>query len=53
MRKLQRRSCLLRDLGCLIAAMLLLAAAVTEAEGQCVLAGDSADGLQLCVQDED
>lgn len=53
MRKLERRSCLLRDLGCLNAAMLLLAAAVTEAEGQCVWIGDSAGGPMLCAQDEE
>lgn len=51
--KLERRSCLLRDLLCLNAAMLLLAAAVTEAEGQCVWVGDFAGGPRLCVQDED
>lgn len=52
MRKLERRSFLLRDLGCLNAAMLLLAAAVTEAEGQYVWVGDFAGGPRLCVQDE-
>lgn len=53
MRKLARKSCLLRDLGCLNAAMLLLAAAVTEAEGQCVWVDDVVGGPRLCVQDED
>lgn len=53
MRKLESRSCLPRDLGCLNAAMLLLAAAVTEAEGQCVWAGGFAGGPRLCVQGED
>lgn len=53
MRKLEKKSCLLRDLRCLNAAMLLLAAAVTEAEGQCVWVGDVAGGPKLCVQDED
>lgn len=53
MRRLESRSCLLRDLGCLNAAMLLLAAAVIEAEGQCVWTGDFAGGPRLCVQDED
>lgn len=52
MRKLKRRSCLPRDLGCPNAAMLLLAAAVTEAEGQYVWVGDFADGPRLWVQDE-
>lgn len=53
MRKLENRSCLLRNLGFLNAAMLLLAAAVTEAEGQCVGVGGFAGGPKLCVQDED
>lgn len=53
MGKLERRSCLLRDLVCLNAAMLLLAAAVIEAEGQCVWVGDFAGGPRLCVQDEE
>jgi len=53
MRKLERRSCLLRDLGCPNAAMLPLAAAVTEAEGQCVWVGDFAGDPGLCVQGED
>lgn len=53
MAKLQSGSCLLRDLWCLNAAMLLLAAAVTEAEGQCVWAGGFASGPRLCAQDED
>lgn len=52
MGKLQKRSCLLRDLGCLNAAMLLLVAAVTEAEGQCVWAVDSAGDPELCAQAE-
>lgn len=50
---LERRSCLLRDLRCLTAAMLLLAAVVTGAEGQCVWVGDVVGGPGLCVQDED
>lgn len=53
MQKLERRSFLLRDLGCLNAAMPLLAAAVIEAEGQCVWVVDSAVVPRLCVQDED
>lgn len=53
MRKLENRSCLLWNLGFLNAAMLLLAAAVTEAEGQCVWVGDFAGGPKLCVRDED
>ena len=53
MKKLEKRSCLLRDLACLNAAMLLLAAAVTEAEGRCVWVGDFAGGPRLCVQGED
>lgn len=52
MRELEIRSCLLRDLGCLNAAILLLAAAVTEAEGQCVWVDDFAGDPRLCVQDE-
>lgn len=52
MRKLERRSCLLRDLGYLNAAMPLLAVAVTEVEGQSVSVGDSAGGPRICVQDE-
>lgn len=50
MGKPERRSCLLRDLGCLDAAMLLLAAAVTEAEGQCAWVGGFAGGPKLCVR---
>lgn len=52
MGKPERRSCLLRDLGCLDAAMLLLAAAVTEAEGQCAWVGGFAGGPKLCVRGE-
>lgn len=53
MGKLKKRSCLLRDLGCLNAAMLLLAGAVAEAEGQSVWVGDSVGGPRLCARDED
>lgn len=53
MRKLESRSCLLRDLRCLIAAIVLLAAAVTEADVQCVWAGGFAGGPRICVQGED
>lgn len=53
MPKLKRKSCLLRVLVFLNAAMLLLAAAVTEAEGQCVWVGDFAVDPRLCVQDGD
>lgn len=49
--ELRRGSCLLKDLVYLNAAMLLLAAAVTEAEGLCVWVGDSAGGPRLCVRD--
>lgn len=52
MRKLERRSCRPRDLGCLNAAMLLLADAATEAEGQCVWAVDFAGGPRLCARGE-
>lgn len=53
MRKLERGGCSLRDLGChLNVAMLLLAAAVSEADGQYVWVGDVAGGPKLCVRDE-
>lgn len=52
MRKLESRSCLLRDLRCPNSAMLPLAAAVTEAEGRSVWVGDFAGGPKLCVKSE-
>lgn len=51
MRNLER-SCLLRDPGCLNAAMLLPAAAVTEANAQFVWFGDFARDPELCARGE-
>lgn len=51
-RKSWRKNCLLRDPGCLSAAMLLLAVAVIVA-GQYVWVGDFVSGPELCAQDEE